>query len=138
MSAQYLMHRRIFVTTKEVGLSRAFHEENEISYLFNLISKSSNHSHFTDMTAKMMQWWLDNMKHVALQLIDTPGNVVLCCNHGRTRSPMYLVTYIIIVYGVATLNAIDIVHTLLIDQRGQSIDRHDHLVPIVENIYKNT
>lgn len=133
-----LRGRNIYVSCKEVGLSFCFHEAKEISSLFHLINKSSNHQHYQDMTHTTKQWWIDNMQYVALQILDTEGNVVLFCNKGRTRSPMYLVAYLIIMYSMTVSHAMSVVGKLLEEQRGLTIDRHDSLVPVVDHIFEGT
>lgn len=131
-----IRQRNIYVTSKEVGLSSIFHTEMGINSLFHLISKSNNHEHYTDMTTQTKQWWVDNMQYVALQLIETEGNVVMFCNKGRTRSPMYLVAYLVIVNSMSVREAINHVTRLLDEQRGLELDRHQSLVPIIQRIYE--
>jgi hypothetical protein len=52
--------------------------------------------------------------------LDTRGNIVLFSKNGRTRSPMYLVAYLIIMHCMSVPSAMDIVGNLLIEQRGRS------------------
>ena len=75
------------------------------------------------------------MKYVALQLSDTDGDVVLFCNQGRSRSPMYLVAYLVIAYNMTTGAAMHVVDKLLRDQRGEQLDRLGSLKPIIDIIY---
>ena len=130
-----LRDRSIFISSKEVGLSFAFHEKNDVKALFHLIIKNSNHEHYQYMSRLTRQWWIDNMKYVALQMLDTEGNIVLFCKTGRSRSPMYLVAYLVIMYSMSVADAMGVVGKLLQDSRGMTIDRHSDLVPIVEHIY---
>ena len=130
-------HRKIYVSTKAVGLSQAFHAEKGIEGVFHLIKKSNNHQHYSDMTPTTRQWWIDNMQFVALQVMETDGNVVLFCNNGRSRSPMYLVVYLVVMYSMSVVVATDLVSDLLLDGRGHSLDRHGCLLPIVELIDEN-
>jgi len=93
-----------------VGLSQRFHSDNGIKSLFNVL------------------------KYVAIQLSDTDGDVVLFCNKGRSRSPMYLVAYIVIIYNVTTCAAMHMVGQLLREQRGEQLDRFGCLKPIIDII----
>ena len=129
-----VMKRKIFIGKKDVGLSLPFHQEFDIEGLFHLIIKSNNHEDFDRMDEPRRQWWIDNMQYVALQMLDTTGNIVLFCNNGRTRSPMYLVAYLVIMYTMSVSNAMDFVGQLLLEQRGLQLDRFKSLVPIVEII----
>ena len=129
--------RYIFVSSKEVGLSKCFHDDMNIISLFHLIEKSTNHEDYSDMTSSTRQWWLDNMRYVALQLMNTEGNIVIFCNKGRTRSPMYLVAYLVIMHCMTVSRAMSVVGTLLHDQRKLVLDRHRSLVPIIERIFVN-
>ena len=78
---------------------------------------------------------MDNMKIVTLQLLHVEGNVVLFCNTGRTRSPMYVVVYLVIVYGMSVESAMNKIGCLLKEQRHLELDRHRSLVPIVNHIH---
>ena len=86
--------------------------------MFNVLKKRTNHNDNEDMTRATAQWWIDNLQYVALQLFDTPGNVVMFCKHGRTRSPMNLVAYIVISYGMSPEMAVGVVRKVLRNQRG--------------------
>lgn len=132
----HILKRTIFIASKAVGLSRAFHEDKRIDNLIHLIKKCNNHDHHTDMTAHTRKWWFQNLINVALKLYDVPGNIVLCCNHGRSRSPVYLVVYLIIVHNISDREALSVVGELLTSQRGETIDRFDTLTPIINDIYE--
>ena len=131
------MQRNIYVSTGDVGQSQPFHDEMGIEWLFNVIIKNTDHSRSTNMLPALRKWWVANMKYVVLQLIDTPGNVVLFCVNGRTRSPMYLVAYLAVVYGMLPIKAMALVQTLLKDQRAELLDRFDTLIDIVNEVYDN-
>ena len=130
-----LRSRYIYITSQAVGLSHAFHIAKNVHSLFHLILKNTNHEDFTDMTQSTREWWIDNMCYVAIQMSDTEGNIVLLCNNGRTRSPMYLVSYLIFMYSMSVCQSMNIVGDLLKEQRDQPLDRHRSLVPIAELIY---
>ena len=132
-----IFNRKIFISKREVGLSQAFHEENQIQFLFHMINKSNNHEDYDRMDPARRIWWVDNVQYMTLQMLDAPGNIVLFCNNGRTRSPMYLVAYLIIVQSMPVHKAMDIVSELLRQQRGYTLDRFASLVPIVQHISLN-
>lgn len=88
------------------------------------------------MTTKTtVQWWIDNMQHVALQLLDTAGDVVIFCNKGRSRSPMYLVAYLILIHCMTPDESMTLVAGLLLEQRNEILDRYGSLKPIVEHFH---
>ena len=128
------MFRIIFVASKEVGLAKAFHVKKRIRAVFNVIKLCNNHEHHGMMTVGKKRWWVNNMKHVALKMFDVDGNVVLLCNHGRSRSPMYLVAYLVIIYGMEPSNALAMVSKILFESRRELLDRHECLVPIIHFI----
>jgi hypothetical protein len=119
-----------------IGMSRSFHEEKNIDFMFNLLKKRTNHNNYEDMTKTTAQWWIDNIQFVALQIYDTPGNGVIFCKHGRTRSPMYLVAYLVIIYGLSPELAVREVRRILREQRGELLDRFESLIPIIIHIYQ--
>lgn len=73
--------------------------------------------------------------HVALQILDTTGNVALFCNNGRSRSPTYLVVYVMIVYGWGAQESVTCVRNALLEQRNETLDRFGCLMPLVEEIW---
>lgn len=103
--------------------------------MFNLLKKSTNHEHYGMMTPHTKNWWKENLQYVALQIFDTQGNVVLFCNNGRSRGPMYLVAYLVIVHCLTPMQAMDSVRELLHEQRGCEMDRFDSLVPFIYHIF---
>lgn len=74
-------------------------------------------------------------RYVATQMHNTAGNIALACNNGRSRSPMYLVAYLIICYDLTPNDARDTVMKLLRSQRGEELDRHDCYSHIISWIY---
>ena len=90
------------------------------------------------MTAKTKKWVLANMRFVALQIADTPGNIVLFCQNGRSRSPMYLVAYLVVSFSMQVNDAIAHITELLQFQRGQKLDRFNSLTAAIEHIYNGT
>ena len=90
------------------------------------------------MTKYSQAWIVDNMKSVALQLYDTEGNIVMFCNNGRTRSPMYLVAYLVIFHDVFLSEAVAQIKVLLLQFRGYKLDRYDQLMPALVKICDDT
>lgn len=118
-------------------MSTSFHHEKDISFVFNVIKQSTNHQHHTDMNSTTKQWWLDNLKYVALQMFDAEGNIVIFCKRGRSRSPIYLVAYLIIIYNMCPADAQNVVRESLLEQRAEILDRYDCLTPFIHCIYQN-
>jgi len=129
--------RHIFISRKEVGFSQAFHIEKDVHSYVNVLKPNSTHESYNNMTHNTQQWTVENLKCVALQLFDTPGNVVLFCNNGRSRSPMYLVAYLVIFHGLLVSSATTLIRDLLFVSRGLDLDRFNSLLPAIERIYDN-
>ena len=129
--------RYIFFAGIKVSLSDAFCIDKEITSLFNVMSPCNLHLSYDHMTPKEKKWQLNNLKYVALQVYDTIGNVVLFCNHGRSRSPMYVVVYLIIFHDLTVHDAMTKIAGLLHTKRGLVLDRYNTLVPAAAEIYKN-
>ena len=128
-------HRHIFVTSKEIGGSRLFHVEYDIQSIWNVINPCSNHEHSSDMTPHRKKWFVTNILRVCLQMFDTEGNIAIFCNTGRSRSPMYLVTYIMLFCDKTIDRAMFNVEELLSASRAnQELDRHCTLYEIISSI----
>ena len=130
-----LFDRNIYITSKQVGFSHVFHVEFAVESMFNLLKHSTNHEDYHDMGKATRKWWIDNMKFVALQLAETRGNVVLFCTNGRTRSPMYVVVYLMMIHSMSINNAMTTIRELLMSQRGYELDRHRSLLPMLNDIF---
>ena len=129
-----LLYRHIFISCKEVGLSQQFHNDKCILSYCNVLKPNSTHESFHSMTTHCKSWIVENMKFVALQLFDVVGNVVIFCNHGRSRSPMYVVAYLIIFHDLSVDAAMTHLSVLL-EERGIILDRFNDLLPAIENIF---
>jgi hypothetical protein len=116
-------------------MSKAFHVEKEIVCFFNVLLPNATHESYFNMTSHMKQWLVANMRYVAIQMYDTEGNVVIFCNNGRSRSPMYLVAYLILFYDLSYIDARECVRKLLKDDRSQKLDRFGDFGPACEEIY---
>ena len=81
-------HRHIFVTSKEIGRTKSFHNQYDVQSLWDVIKPCSNHEHSSNMTPHRRKWFVTNMLHVCLQMFDTEGNILIFCNTGRSRSPI--------------------------------------------------
>jgi hypothetical protein len=128
--------RKIFVTTKQVGKSQLFHEEHSINSIWNVISPCSNHEHSSYMSNHTKQWFVTNILHVCLQMFDTEGDIALFCNGGRSRSPMYLIAYMVLFCDVPFDVAHHRIDRLMAQSRNQVLDRHFSLHEIIAIILK--
>jgi hypothetical protein len=72
-------------------------------------------------------------RYAVLQLHRTEGNVIINCKNGRTRSPMYLVAYLIVCYEMEPPEAHRAVE-LLVRERHLVLDRDDRLLHVVESM----
>ena len=68
-------------------------------------------------------------RNVALLLHHHEGNVVLTCINGRSRSPMFLVAYLILCGDMESEDAMSVVGDALFLQRGEVLDRFGSLEP---------
>ena len=126
--------RHIYVVTKEIGYSKIFHQEYDIQRVFDTIRPRSWHDHSFDMTDFRKNWFTTNIENVCLQMFDSDGNIAIFCNSGRSRSPMYVVAYIIMFRNESLDEGMKIIERLLYEQRGQPLDRHHTLYGIVASI----
>ena len=62
-------------------------------------------------------------RYGVLQINKTKGNICLSCKNGRTRSPMYLVAYLVLCYEMSVEEAYATVGSMLLLNRNQIIDR---------------
>ena len=62
------------------------------------------------------------------------GNAVLCCNGGRSRSPTYLVVYLVLCWNISIIQANSMVEALLKDARGEELDRDRRFVQFVSEL----
>ena len=69
---------------------------------------------------------------MALLLQKHDGNVVLTCINGRSRSPMFLVSYLILCGDMECKEAMTLVGDALYLQRGEVLDRFGSLEPAME------
>ena len=129
--------RHIYISRKDVGLSKAFHVEKEIRCFFNVLSPNATHESYISMSSHTKQWLVTNMRYVAIQMYDAVGNVVIFCYNGRSRSPMYLVAYLILFYDLSYSDARECVSSLLQDDRCQLLDRNNDFGPACEDINNN-
>ena len=127
--------RAIYVAEKAVGMSSTFHHDKQITSVFNVMEPVNLHINFEHMDPREKTWQLNNLKHVAIQMCDTEGNIALFCNHGRSRSPMYLVVYLIIFYDYSVSDARSTIADMLHLQRGLELDRYNSLTLAAELIH---
>lgn len=113
------------------GTSKIFHDERDIKSIWNVINPCTNHEHSTNMSPRRKQWFVINMCQVCLQMFDTEGNIAIFCKSGRSRSPMYLVSYLLLFNDMTVDNALNHVGLLLRVARNEWVDRHYSLYDIV-------
>ena len=121
----------IGVNVPITGTSKIFHEERDIKSIWNVISPCTNHEHSTNMSPHRKEWFVINMCQVCLQMFDTKGNIAIFCKNGRSRSPMYLVSYLLLFNDMTVDSAMKNVELLLRVTRNVLIDRHYTLYDIV-------
>lgn len=127
-------NRHIYVASQQVGKSELFHIEFTIQAMFNVIKPCSNHDHSTYMSKSRKEWFTLNIEYVCLQMYDTVGNIVIFCNCGRSRSPMYVVAYFVLFHNMTVHAAMKHVEYILLHEREQVLDRHATLYDIVDAI----
>ena len=126
------MHERhIYIVEKKVGYSKLFHEEFNIKRIFDVIRPCSNHDHSNGMTPYRKEWFITNIEYICLQMHDSSGNIAIFCHTGRSRSPMYVVAYLILFCGFHFATAMDCIERVLLEQRNLLLDRHNTLYEIV-------
>ena len=91
----FYLQRDIYVCEKEIATNVSFLSTMKIENLLDL-SKEPEY-HYFDQTPIMRQRVLDGIVHSLKLLMTHTGNVVVHCRHGRTRSPAFLVAYLMIV-----------------------------------------
>ena len=126
--------RMIFVASGVVGSSQIFHEENAIQYVWNVINPCTNHEHSTYMSNSMKEWFVTNMMQVCLEMLDTEGNIALFCKGGRTRSPMYLIAYLVLFCNMPFEVAHQNIGKIMQQSRHQVLDRHYSLHEIIATL----
>jgi hypothetical protein len=131
-----LLIRYIYVASQRVGKLESFHDEFGIQSIFNVILPCSNHDHSTYMGITRTEWFIMNIEYVCLQMFDTSGNIAIFCNKGRSRSPMYVVSYFVMFSNMTLTAARAHIGCIFQDERGQEVDRHYTLYYIVDTIAK--
>ena len=63
------------------------------------------------------------IRYGVLQINKTKGNICLSCKNGRTRSPVYLVAYLVLCYEISVEEAYATIGSMLLLNRNQIIDR---------------
>lgn len=83
----------------------------------------------------MREWFVTNIQHVCLQMFNSKENIVIFCHSGRSRSPMYLVAYLVLFCNESLDTAMKLVEQLMQrDRHRQLLDRHCTLHEIVATI----
>ena len=74
------------------------------------------------------------IRYGVLQINKTKGNICLSCKNGRTRSPMYLVAYLVICYEMSVEEAYSSIGSMLIMDRNELIDRKQKFLSFIQTM----
>jgi hypothetical protein len=115
-----------------VAETASFRVDKNISVHLNLMSTDDEHYHM--LRPSSQAWIHNNMRYAVLQIHRTDGNVVINCRNGRTRSPMYLVAYLVVCCGLEPDAADHMVRQSLWQDRACELDRDGRLLPVIESL----
>lgn len=133
-----MQQRSIYVCTREIGRSRAFHEAKGIIHFLDLVNTNDEHSNDLSKTAKGKIYY--HMCNVILQLASTNGNVCIFCGRGRSRSPAYLAAYLVIVHCYSPRQAYLVLSREFVYRRGdiRGIDRDNRFMYFLDKLINET
>lgn len=89
-------NRKIYVCRVEVGRSKAFHDAFNICHFVDLVRTNDEHS--IDLGRRQQDKVYQQICSIALQIADCDGNICIFCGRGRTRSPVHIAAYLIVVH----------------------------------------
>jgi CO dehydrogenase/acetyl-CoA synthase beta subunit len=115
--------RKIYISKREVGRSRAFNEEFGIMHFIDLVNTNDEMS--VDLGVRARESVYQQICRIVLQIAQSDGNVVIFCGRGRTRSPAHVAAYYIVVMCYTPDEARSMLSRQFITQRGDNrgIDR---------------
>jgi len=89
-------HQRcIYVCSKAVAENASFLSTMQIEHVLDLSKEPEEH--YLDQTSAMRSRVLDGIIHGVKLIMTCPGNIVVHCRHGRTRSPAFVAAYLMVV-----------------------------------------
>lgn len=95
MISDNYQQRCIYVCSKAVAENASFLSTMQIEHVLDLTKEPEEH--YLDETTTERIRVLDGMIHGVKLIMTCPGNIVIHCRHGRTRSPAFLAAYLMIV-----------------------------------------
>lgn len=95
----FYRQRYIYVCAKEIAENASFLSTMEIENVLDLTNEPEEH--FSDQTKDTRLRILNGIVHSLKLIMNCPGNIVIHCRHGRTRSPAFIAAYLMIVAGMS-------------------------------------
>ena len=137
--------RYMYVCTIDIGKNPSFLHAYQIENVLDLSKEPEEH--FEQQTPSRRRRSLHGIIHCLNLLLDSSGNVVIHCRNGRTRSPVVVAAYLMVVSCLSQKAAYGYVSSELLEQRnppdGCGIDRAqryvghlNELCKLVDNVVK--
>ena len=130
--------RKIFISRREVGRSQCFLEEFAIRSFVDLIRTNDEHSN--DLSSRGKEKVYRQICNIVQQLSNSEGNVVVFCGRGRTRSPVHVAAYFIVLHCYTVQEAHTILSKRLSTYRGDNrgIDRDSRFTLYLDRLESET
>lgn len=131
-------NRKIYVCKREVGRSKAFNEEFCIKYFVDLCRTNDEFS--GDLGVRAKEKVYRQICRIVVEMIDSEGNIAIFCGRGRTRSPIHMAAYFIVVCCYTTRQARSMLSARYFLQRGDNrgIDRDCRFVHYLDRLERET
>jgi hypothetical protein len=117
--------RQLYVCTFDVGTDPSFLAAMHITSVLD-VSKEAE-EHFDQQTTGRRERTLNGIVFCIKMLIESAGDIVIHCRNGRTRSPMIVAAYFMIVSCMSKADAYSALTASFLDQRphfrDEGIDR---------------
>lgn len=107
--------RSIYICSKNIATNLSFLADKNICSTLD-VSKEPE-EHFDHQTAQMRKRSIDGIIHCVKLIMDSHGDIVINCRNGRTRSPMFVAAYFMIVFCMSQSAAYSYVSSAFIEQR---------------------